>query len=842
MRAKELLIIVLLLMLSISEALAVPAKEKPFTATQPDGSRITLVMHGDEFLSWMTDTQGNYIVRDSDGFYRRGAAPTQSEMTAARAIRRSVNAQRESIRPQSFTSGNPRFLVVLVEWQDLQFTVDNPLNTFNNLLNQQGYNDGGATGSAKEYFTDNSLGLFTPIFNVVGPVTLEQNHTDFRTGDSSKHFNSAEYFFYNALEKVSETEDLTLYDNDDDDRIDNVFFFFAGHNQAEGGGTDTIWPHQWSFVNHSGNKLDGLRLGFYACTSEYQNDTESNTLAGIGTFCHEFSHALGLPDVYDTDGTANGEALNPRMFDLMGSGNYNGNNMCPPYYSFEERLRLGWVSSREICSSSGAYNLESVDNNKALYIPTSQDGEYFILESRSGKKWDSTLPVCLTVMHLDDSPRSVHGKTAHERYEDGDGLNCYSDHPCYYPIYSLEGSKFAGDMCFPGNHNVTELLTADWNGYETFYLSNIAASGEGASFQLDFATNYLYGTVSLPNGKPVAGAVINVDFAPAQPVAGPRTIRPRNSRFQTVTNDEGEYMVALEGTSSGDVLEVVASKDGYIPDFQSITVTSGRQELNLGMKLIIDYQEADLKKYIPSSRSLWSTWSYIETGNYNGLTVGIKFTPDELKDEVGKHITSFSAFFDADSAEEILAKIQFGDETVLKRVIQSPEFGTWNSLDIEADGLRIPSNKDVYFIFSFKNPEGIKIRMSTWDEREGGYLYHSGYDKEGKELLTNSSKQYSLMIGASLRSDGVIGEGVTISDLGFNYVLPPEGELSSGDTFIPRIAIAQTNKPSSVSWTLDDSPVAPSGFTLNSGRHLLKASMTFPDGHSESSEVILFIK
>ncbi|MBR6346084.1 MAG: immune inhibitor A, partial [Bacteroidales bacterium] len=561
---------------------------------------------------------------------------------------------------------------------------------------------------------------------------------------------------------------------------------------------------------------------------------------GIGTFCHEFSHVLGLPDVYDTDKEANGEASHPGAFDLMGSGNYNGENMCPPYYTFEERLRLGWVEEREICSISGDVELGTVDKNKALYIPTSQEGEYFILESRGGQKWDAALPVGVTVMHLDTSLRNVHGKTAKARYDAGDGINCFEDHPCYYPVPSMEGSQLREDLLFPGSHKVTSLLTSDWNGQETFYLSAISANAQGATLRLDFSTSYLYGKVTLPDGKAVEGALVSADpVQQSQSSPAPRILSPRGARFSAVTDSEGKYMIALEGCSHGDILEISASKDGYIPGVQTITVAPGRQEANLGMKLIIDFQETDLKKYASVSNT-WSTWKFIENGNYDGLTTGIKFSADELSSEAGKIIRSASMFIDADSIGELLFKVQSGAETVLRKVLPDPQAGGWLSVDIEEEGLRIPSDQDVWFIFSFRNTSGLKIRLGLTDGREGGYLFCSGFDKEGKNLYSSpSSATYSFLTGVSLRSDGVIGEGVTVSDLGFNYIVPPSGVLSQGAEYIPSLAVSSSSKPTSVSWTLDGDPVPASGFILSSGRHILKDTMSFQDAHVETSEVVL---
>ena len=70
--------------------------------------------------------------------------------------------------------GKPRVLVLLVEFQDLTFTVPDPAGSFERMLNQEGYREFGGTGSVRDYFNDNSQGLFVPSFEVVGPVRLSK--------------------------------------------------------------------------------------------------------------------------------------------------------------------------------------------------------------------------------------------------------------------------------------------------------------------------------------------------------------------------------------------------------------------------------------------------------------------------------------------------------------------------------------------------------------------------------------------------------------------------------------------------------------------------------------------
>ena len=64
-------------------------------------------------------------------------------------------------------------MVILAAFSDVGFTVPDPQRAFERMLNEEGYSDNGALGSARDYYLDNSGGRFRPTFDVVGPVTLD---------------------------------------------------------------------------------------------------------------------------------------------------------------------------------------------------------------------------------------------------------------------------------------------------------------------------------------------------------------------------------------------------------------------------------------------------------------------------------------------------------------------------------------------------------------------------------------------------------------------------------------------------------------------------------------------
>lgn len=129
------------------------------------------------------------------------------------------------------------------------------------------------------------------------------------------------------------------YDWDGDGEVDQVFVLYAGLGEAAGGDDDTVWPHMWNLSSSDYRKsltLDNVKVDTYACSSEMTKDYDTfgypDIVSGIGTFCHEFSHCLGYPDMYDMNYKNFGMAT----WDLMDYGNYNGKGFIPSGYTAYE--------------------------------------------------------------------------------------------------------------------------------------------------------------------------------------------------------------------------------------------------------------------------------------------------------------------------------------------------------------------------------------------------------------------------------------------------------------------------------------------------------------------------
>ena len=353
-----------------------------------------------------------------------------------------------------------RGLVILVEFKDVAFK--KARQNFDDLLNKEGYNYNGATGSARDYFCDASNGQYLPQFDVYGPYKLDRNMSYYGQNDWEGLDKHPDQMVVDAIAKLDSAENINFadYDTDNDGYIDNLFVYYAGYGENEGAPENTIWPHAWEVYDEyvEGQLVyDSKKIKGYACTSELQGMSGS-TMCGIGTFCHEFSHVLGLPDFYVTDYSSSHKT--PGDWDIMDSGSYLNDGNTPPTYSAHERFYLGWLTP-EILNEAGNYELEELQKSNKAYIITSSgthnlDGgnpnsnTYYLLENRQKTGWDSYLPghglmISKTVYDEDDWYNNIPNNN-----KNGQG----------YDIIEADGKAPNGTFgkpgdLFPGTANVT---------------------------------------------------------------------------------------------------------------------------------------------------------------------------------------------------------------------------------------------------------------------------------------------------------------------------------------------------------------------------------------------------
>lgn len=381
---------------------AVPARKGGFVVSQPDGSELTVYQHGDEYFHWLTNKQGEWLSMDAEGYYRVTEALSAEQITAKRQA-----APRRAEYKATPLNIATRGLIILVNFKDAAFTTSkaemDSMLTGKNYTRNYTYKYSGRTytveseGSAWKYFYDASNGQYDPQFDVVGPVTVSQNMA-YYGGNNSYGDKNPEAMIIEACKLVDDSVDFSLYDNDNDGIADFVYVIYAGYGEADGGAANTIWPHQYYIYQYL--NLDDTKIYRYACSNEMDNYTKHHT--GIGTFCHEFSHVLGLPDLYETDMNNLHDQKTLGQWSILDYGPYNNDGNTPPSYSAYERFFMGWLTPRLITKPENVVLEDLKNNNEALLISSTDEHNligndpnpttFYLLENRQQTGWDQYLP------------------------------------------------------------------------------------------------------------------------------------------------------------------------------------------------------------------------------------------------------------------------------------------------------------------------------------------------------------------------------------------------------------------------------------------------------------------
>ncbi len=187
-----------------------------------------------------------------------------------------------------------RCLVLLAEFKDLKMSFAQ--ERFENLMNT-------GEASVRKYFDDQFLGRYDFVFDVAPIVTLSQAHQYYGKNSNGKDSRAAEAVAEACRLAAANGTDFSIYDTDNDGKVDDILLFYAGKDESEGGGDDCIWSHAWKLsAANIKLTLNGKVIDSYAATSELSlRSSGKYQFKTIGTICHEYSHSLGLADMYDTD-------------------------------------------------------------------------------------------------------------------------------------------------------------------------------------------------------------------------------------------------------------------------------------------------------------------------------------------------------------------------------------------------------------------------------------------------------------------------------------------------------------------------------------------------------------
>ncbi|MGP1515809.1 MAG: M6 family metalloprotease domain-containing protein [Bacteroidales bacterium] len=483
---KTSLLIALLIMSFVTHA--IPADPKPIIIKQPNGKTLTFYLKGDERMSWavttdgytlLTNAKGNlvYAIQDdrgsmvaSDILAADSDQRTIKDLRFLKKVKKNIaysDQQKEAYQklwsakiPTKYTQplfpakgGKKNLLVVLVNFSDLSFTTDKSI--FENMCMQDNYN---GTGSIRQYYYAASGGQLDLQIDVVGPVTLP-NSMEYYGGHETKIYNGEQYtvhdkntkaFVTHAVQKVASLVNMKKYDNDNDGIVDDIAFIYAGTPESSTKNPNELWPH--SSEAQMTTLYNGVKVNRYTCSAE-------KPVQAIGTFCHEFGHALGLPDWYDTDYDKNGgTSVTVGGYSLMCDGAYNNNQNTPPLWSAIEQSLVGWIDTIiNVDGTMDSVRLPIIDGTKDTAYRIFVSGtEFFMLEGRKKQGFDAYLPGEGLIVY--------HGQMNKINAWVNYGENKVSINPndrgwFIEPADGLLSSTNTGAATFPGTKNITCFLT-----------------------------------------------------------------------------------------------------------------------------------------------------------------------------------------------------------------------------------------------------------------------------------------------------------------------------------------------------------------------------------------------
>ena len=411
-RMKKLSALLAGLVSCVTAAFAVPALPGLHHITQPDGSVVVASVVGDEHFHYYETEAGEILLRDDNGMLRPASVSVNGELVAdgfitgkatpapeRQAIMAAIGRQAEQkrldamrrvtpnpIKPKFPTTGTVTGLILLVEYQDVKLTPQATREHYIDICNQEGYSSEATYGSVLDYFTVQSNGRFTPAFDVFGPLTLPHERAYYGLGDKGlvNQFRDA------CLVADEMGLDFSGYDINEDGFVDFLFVIFAGHGEAQGGPYESVWPAMQDLSNYVFDYFDGLNLGVAACSCELKGGSGTQ-LDGVGTICHEFSHILGLADIYDTSGQG-GHGMS--HYDIMDIGTYNNNQVTPSGYTAMDKYTLGWLDPIVLDGPRRDVTLRPFDqtHDAAFIVNPDNPDEYYTLENRQQQGWDSGIP------------------------------------------------------------------------------------------------------------------------------------------------------------------------------------------------------------------------------------------------------------------------------------------------------------------------------------------------------------------------------------------------------------------------------------------------------------------
>lgn len=489
-RALSLLTAAILVIISYA-AYCSPAYPFPLLFTQPDGTHLKITLKGDEFSKWAETSDGYALLFNSKGYYEyakkdsRGflipsgivakanelrsaednsfLAITEKHLTYSKeqhSMFRTAASIRNSEALRAFpTTGDRKLICILIGFTDVTFQKTH--EDFDNLFNQIGYSSNGATGSVKDFYSENSYGQLNLSITVAGPYTASHEMAYYGGNNSSNSDSNPKELVTEAVTLADADVNFADFDNDLNGSVDGVYVIYAGYGEEASASADAIWAHAWSIPALT---LDGTSVSRYSCSAELRGNSGTDITA-IGVISHEFGHVLGAPDYYDTDyASSGGNYTGTGNWDIMAGGSWNNGGLTPANHNaYTKTYVYNWLP---VTTLSTPQDVEVFPTNSTqaniFRIDTKTAGEYYLLENRQNIGFDLKLPGHgLMIYHIHKDFNSLlAGNDLNNGFPQMMYPVCASSTITPNATPSSFGNINSGGCSFPGTSNKTEFTDA----------------------------------------------------------------------------------------------------------------------------------------------------------------------------------------------------------------------------------------------------------------------------------------------------------------------------------------------------------------------------------------------
>ncbi len=415
-----LLLCSLFIILGAGKANAMPALQETQELVQPSGETFEASLSGSENFHWWTANDESVIKIGEDQYWYYTRIDGESlEVTQARfAINKKPSdaAELEDVKKLQPTEGmntkqkeipntddsfdllsagaKENTLVLLVEYSDAKITYSDAdwrnrfFGTSGSTLNH--YYDEVSKGKLGFKGAAESSGTNDGIVRVTLPYAHPRPET--ATNPDSTY----SQIIKDALKASNDKVNYAQFDQNKDGSISSeelhIVTIVAGGEASYGDTGKVVWGHMSSLYESDAPRLDGVKVGSYQGNGGYTmfGEKHGGHMATVGIIAHEMGHDLGLPDLYDTDGTSDGVGIHS----LMGSGSWTTHNneyegAYPTHLDPWSKMVLGLERPIEV-QNNGSYEVGNftTDDYSVLKLKTTDESEYFLIENRQFTGFD----------------------------------------------------------------------------------------------------------------------------------------------------------------------------------------------------------------------------------------------------------------------------------------------------------------------------------------------------------------------------------------------------------------------------------------------------------------------